>query len=308
MDRRAKEVMSEGWATGFDASTSLSAMDKEGIDVAVMFRTTASMFVSKDSLDAKLSLEICKAFNDWVSEYCKDDPERMKPTSIVPQQDPELAAQEARRSVEKLGSVGVVMLPMPVAGRHPHDPEFDVLWAEAERLGVPICFHGTSGAVSHDYVGGRFAGHPAYRSILHSTVFPIELMMAMSSMIMGGVMERFPKLKVAFLEGNCSWLPWWLYRLDDQWEKFGPGEEVDLSLRPTDYFLRQCWISVDADEVLSEDVVSRLGDDNIVFSTDYPHPDSAYPHATEELLSIDGLSSATKKKILWDNCAKLYGI
>ena len=308
MDRRAKEVMSEGWATGFDASTSLSAMDKEGIDVAVMFRTTASMFVSKDSLDSKLSLEICKAFNDWVSEYCKDDPERMKPTSIVPQQDPELAAQEARRSVEKLGSVGVVMLPMPVAGRHPHDPEFDVLWAEAERLGVPICFHGTSGAVSHDYVGGRFAGHPAYRSILHSTVFPIELMMAMSSMIMGGVMERFPKLKVAFLEGNCSWLPWWLYRLDDQWEKFGPGEEVDLSLRPTDYFLRQCWISVDADEVLSEDVVSRLGDDNIVFSTDYPHPDSAYPHATEELLSIDGLSSATKKKILWDNCAKLYGI
>ncbi len=308
MDRRAQEVMSEGWATGFDAPTSLRAMDKEGIDVAVMFRTTASMFVSKDSLDARLSLEICKAFNDWVAEYCSSDPVRMKPTSIVPQHDPELAAQEARRSVEKLGSVGVVMLPMPVAGRHPHDPEFDVLWAEVERLGAPVCFHGTSGAVSQDYVGGRFAGHPAYRSILHSTVFPIELMMTMSSMIMGGVMERFPKLKIAFLEGNCSWLPWWLYRLDDQWEKFGPGEEVELSLRPTDYFLRQCWISVDADEALSEDVVSRLGDDNIVFSTDYPHPDSAFPHATEELLSIDGLSSATKQKILWDNCAKLYGI
>ena len=308
MDRRAREVMSEGWATGFDASTSLRAMDKEGIDIAVMFRTTASMFVSKDSLDARLSLEICKAFNDWVSEYCKRDPARMKATSIVPQHDPEMAAQEARRSVEKLGSVGVVMLPMPVAGRHPHDPEFDVLWAEAERLGVPICFHGTSGAVSKDYVGGRFAGHPAYRSILHSTVFPIELMMTMSSMIMGGVMERFPKLKVAFLEGNCSWLPWWLYRLDDQWEKFGPGEEVELSVRPTDYFLRQCWISVDADEALSEDVVSRLGDDNIVFSTDYPHPDSAFPRATEELLSIEGLSSSAKKKILWDNCSKLYGI
>ena len=149
MDRRAQEVMSEGWATGFDAATSLRAMDKEGIDVAVMFRTTASMFVSKDSLDARLSLEICKAFNDWVAEYCSSDPARMKPTSIVPQHDPELAAQEARRSVEKLGSVGVVMLPMPVAGRHPHDPEFDVLWAEAERLGTPICFHGTS--------GGRFS-------------------------------------------------------------------------------------------------------------------------------------------------------
>jgi predicted TIM-barrel fold metal-dependent hydrolase len=115
-------------------------------------------------------------------------------------------------------------------------------------------------------------------------------------------------MKVAFLEGNCSWLPWWLYRLDDQWAKFGAGETVRLSEKPSTYFLRQCYISVDADERLVEDVVDRLGDDRIVFSTDYPHPDSAYPHATDEFLSIEGLSNATKGKILWDNCARLYGL
>ena len=307
-DRQAQEIMSEGWASNFDANTSLAAMDKEGIDIAIMFRTAASMFISKDSLEPQTSLAICRAFNNWVADYCKVNPKRLKGTSIVPQQDPELAAQEARRSVQELGSVGLVLLPMPIAGLHPHDREFDVLWREAESLGVPICFHGTSGAVSKEYVGSRFVGHPAYRTILHTTVFPIELMMTMSSMIMGGVLERFPKLRVAFLEGNCSWLPWWLYRMDDQWEKFGPGEDVNLSQSATEYFLRQCYISVDADESLVEDVVKRLGDENLVFSTDYPHPDSAYPHATEEILSIDGLSSESKKKILWDNCVRLYGL
>ena len=308
MDTRAQQVMEEGWATQFDAASSLRAMDTEGIDVAVMFRTMASMFVSIDSLEPGYSLAICRAFNDWVADYCKETPDRLKATVIVPQQDPELAAREARRGVEELGAAGVVLLPMPIAGKHTHDPEFDVLWEELQRLGVPACFHGTSGALSRDYVGGRFQGHPNYRTILHSTVFPIELMMAMAGMLQGGVLERFPRLTVAFLEGNCSWLPWWLYRLDDQWEKFGPGESVQLSEKPSDYFMRQCYISVDADEHLVEDVVNRLGDDNIVFSTDYPHPDSAYPHASEEFLSIEGLSPTTRRKILWDNCARLYGL
>jgi predicted TIM-barrel fold metal-dependent hydrolase len=308
LDTRSQGVMSEGWATQFDPASSLRAMDIEGIDVSVMFRTSASMLVSIDSLEPEYSLALCQAFNDWVADYCNEAPDRLKATAIVPQHDPNLAAQEANRAVTHLGAVGVVLLPMPIAGKHVHDPDFDVLWAEIQRLGVPACFHGTSGAASKDYVGARFPGHPSYRTLLHASVFSLELMMTMGSMVIGGVLDRFPDMKVAFLEGNCSWLPWWLYRLDDQWEKFGAGEAVQLSERPSTYFHRQCFISVDADEHLAEDMVDRLGDGNIVFSTDYPHPDSAYPHATDEFLAIEGLSSKTKGKILWDNCARLYGL
>ncbi|MCH7606680.1 MAG: amidohydrolase family protein, partial [Chloroflexi bacterium] len=227
---------------------------------------------------------------------------------IVPQHDAGLAAQEARRSVQELGAVGIVLLPTPVAGKHVHDPEFDVLWSELERLGVPACFHGTSGAVSKEYLGTRLVDHPGYRTLSHATVFPLELMVAMGSMILGGVLERFPGLKVAFLEGNCSWLPWWLYRLDDQWSKFGAGEPVHLNEKPSVYFQRQCYISIDPDEHLAADMLKRLGDDNVVFSTDYPHPDSAFPHAVEELLALEGISPESKRKILWDNCARLYGL
>jgi predicted TIM-barrel fold metal-dependent hydrolase len=133
-------------------------------------------------------------------------------------------------------------------------------------------------------------------------------MMAAGSMILGGVLERFPNLKVAFLEGNCSWLPWWLYRMDDQWNKFGGGDEVKLNELPSVYFQRQCFISIDADEAPAADMIHRLGDGNVVFSTDYPHPDSAFPHAVEEFLDLPGIGDRSKKKILWDNCARLYGL
>jgi uncharacterized protein len=80
-------------------------------------------------------------------------------------------------------------------------------------------------------------------------------------------------------------------------------------MRPSDYFLRQCWVSVDAEEELVGDVIKRIGDDNIVFSTDYPHQDSKYPEASElllEMLGEEGVSEGTVRKILWDNCARLY--
>jgi len=308
MDLQSRRVMKDGWDRGFDAASSLRAMDAEGIDVAVLFRTAASMLVSVDSLEPAYALALCRAYNDWVADYCHQDPQRLKLTGIVPQHDPELAMIEARRAVQELGAVGIVLLPMPVAGKHVHDPEFDALWAELQRLDVPACFHGTSGAASTDYVGSRLMGHPGYRTLSHASVFPLELMMALGSMILGGVLERFPRLKVAFLEGNCSWLPWWLYRLDDQWRKFGAGEAVALSEKPSTYFLRQCYVSIDADEHLAADMVKRLGDDNIVFSTDYPHPDSAFPHAVEELLALEEIAPQSKRKILWDNCARLYGL
>ncbi len=308
MDQRSRKVMRDGWDRQFDPVSSLRAMDAEGVDVAVLFRTAASMLISVDSLEPDYSLGLCRGFNDWVRDYCQEDPERLKPTAIVPQHSGNLAAQEARRAVEDCGAVGIVLLPMPVAGNHVHDEEFDVLWAEAQRLGVPVCFHGTSGAASKDYLGVRLVDHPGYRTLSHASVFPLELMMAMGSMILGGALDRFPDLKVAFLEGNCSWLPWWLYRLDDQWDKFGAGEKVQLKEKPSTYFLRQCFISIDADEHLAADTLDRLGDNNVVFSTDYPHPDSAFPHAVNELLSIPGISRASQKKILWDNCARLYGL
>jgi uncharacterized protein len=80
-----------------------------------------------------------------------------------------------------------------------------------------------------------------------------------------------------------------------------------MSQRPSDYFMRQCFISVDVEENLVVDVINRIGDDNVVISTDYPHADSHWPDAVNQFVAME-MPSASRKKILWDNCARLYNV
>ena len=113
---------------------------------------------------------------------------------------------------------------------------------------MPIGFHPTGNTSLKDDAGRRYVGHANFHPIAHAIRNPVELMGAIASLTTGGVMERHPKLRAAFLEGTAGWLPWWLWRLDDQWEKFGPGCEKPLSMLPSEYFKRQCYIALDVDE------------------------------------------------------------
>lgn len=307
LDKPTEHMYNPVREKGYNAESTLKAMDAEGIDIGVVYRTFAHMVVSIDDLEPAYATAFCAAFNDWLADYCSADAKRLKPAAIVSLHDPELAAAEARRAVEKKGHVGVVLLPMPVKDRYMNSPECDVLWKEVSRLNVPVAFHGTSGGASKDYVSNRFRGKPNFRTQNHSSAFPLELMLALSSMIVGGVLERFPQLRVGFLEGNCGWLPWWLHRLDDQWKKYGGGESIKLSAKPSEYFLRQCFIGTDVDEELLKVVVDEIGDDNIVMSVDYPHADGPFPNGVKEFLELPGVSLASKKKIMWGNCLRLYG-
>ena len=299
-----RKRLQEYAAQNFDAVSQVRAMDVEGIDVAVLFRTRPMVCV--DAFEPEFAIALCRAWNDWMTDFRQLDPKRMRGAALLTLHDPALATQELRRCVEELGMVAVQMIPNPVNGRHVHDPAFDMLWAEAERLGVPIGFHPAPLNYSQDHFVNRFQSRPS-PTITSSLNNPVELMSAIASMTVGGVLERFPQLRVAFLEGNCSWLPWLLWRLDEYWEMSKDGEEVQLQATPSEYFRRQCFISVDPDEDQVAWVIQKLGDDNIVFSSDYPHHDTRFPHATEMLLSLD-ISDSSKRKILWDNCARLYGL
>lgn len=290
----------------FEPVSTLEAMDAEGIDVGIVYRTFAHMVVSIDDLEPVYAAAYCAAFNDWLADYCAANAGRLKAAAIVSLHDPELAAAEARRAVEDKGHVAVVLLPMPCNGRYFHAPECDVLWKEIVRLNIPLAVHGTSGGASRDYASNRYRGHPNFRTLNHTSAFPLELMEAMGALIVGGVLERFPGLRVGFLEGNCGWLPWWLDRLDDQWKKYGGGEEIRLSAKPSEYFLRQCFIGTDVDEELLAVTIDKVGDDNIVMSVDYPHADGPFPNGIKEFLELPGVGLDSKRKIMWQNCLRLY--
>ena len=288
----------------FDGPSQVLAMDKEGIDIAVLFRT--SPLQCDDDLDPEFANDLCRAWNDWVADFCKADPKRLRPSALITLHDVDLAVDETRRAVTELGAIGLSLVPEPANGRHIHDRYYDPVWREAEKLGVPICFH-PAGSPNTEQVVRRFKGHPNDVVLMPAFRNPIELMLAVGSFCAGGVLERFPRLRVAFLEGNCGWLPWALYRLDERWELKKDYTSEPLSMKPSDYFLRQCFISVDVEENLVGDVIKRIGEDNIVISTDYPHADSHWPDAVNDFLALD-LPNSARKKILWDNCARLYAV
>ena len=212
------------------------------------------------------------------------------------------AVKEAQRAVGKLGFIGTFARPEPLRNLPWHSRYFDSLWSALEELGVPLGFHSATAAGEVAQIGDRFGDNLLLR---HVVSHPMENMMAMADTIGGGVCERHPKLKLAFLECYCGWASFLLHRMDNAMAK---GRFPTAGkLKPSEYFKRQCWISTEHEKELPM-IIDLLGDDNIVFSTDYPHGDSDFPEGVEEFLEMGGVSNESRKKILWDNCARLYGL
>jgi predicted TIM-barrel fold metal-dependent hydrolase len=293
-------------ARGYDAESHVQAMDIEGIDVAVLYGTRGRQVLMHDDLDPDVAAALARAHNNWTHDYCQYAPTRLKFAAQVAFHNVPAAVAEARRAVHELGAVAVIGNPNPINGRHVHDPEMEPLWEAIEELEVPVGFHPTGQSSLRDDIARRYLDHPNGRVIGVAGRNPTELMYCFASMAAGGVLERHPRLRCAFLEGTCGWLPWWLWRLDEAWEKFGPGSEVQISQLPSQYFFRQCYVATDADEKVLRQVVEAVGDDAIVVSTDYPHSDGLFPTAIQEFVALEGVSPKTKAKILWDNCARLY--
>ncbi|MGH7835657.1 MAG: amidohydrolase family protein [Candidatus Binatia bacterium] len=300
---RIDREIAEARARGFDAASQLQAMDREGVDVAVLYPSIGLGIMMRNELNPKLAAAIAGAYNNWLYDFCQTDPKRLKGAAMISLHDVTEAVKEARRAVTRLGFVVVFARPEPLKSLAWHSRYYDTLWETLEELAAPMAFHSAAASGELPQAGDRFGDDLLLRHICgHS----MENMLAMVDMICGGVLERHPRLKVAFLECYCGWASFWLHRMDKAVEK-GRSSPIKNKLKPSEYFHRQCWISTESEKELPM-IVDLLGDDKIVYSTDYPHGDSDYPHAVDEFLELEGVAPETKKKILWDNCARLYNL
>jgi len=288
---------------GWSAEAQLEAMDQEGIDVGVVYPTRGLFAQGIDGMAPKLAAAIARAYNNWLYDFCAVNPQRLIGAGMISPFEIDDAVAEARRSVEELGFKGIFLGPNPVNGRNWHDLYYEPLWSQLEALDVPLGFHEGLGAYLPQ-VGDRFARNVMLR---HTVCHPGEQMLAAVSFCGGGILERHPRLRVAFLEGNASWVPFLLWRMDEHYEWLGDVFARDLSKEPSQYFKRQCFVSVECDEEPIKGVFDLMGVANIVFSTDFPHPDCKYPHAVARFLELP-LPDAAKRAILWDNCARYYGL
>ncbi len=299
---RNQELYRDHAQRGWGPDCQLEAMDVEGLDAAVLFPTRGLTILTHPNREPRFAAAIARAYNDWLHDFCQADPERLLGAGMLSVYDVRDAIAEARR-VAEMGFRAVFLRSNIVNGHNWHDPYYEPLWDTLEELDLPIGFHEASGSSSHQSAE-HFEPNFGLRRVYAQ---PFEQMLGLGSFLGGGILARHPNLRVAFLEANCSWAPWLIWRLDEGFEREGDIFMPDLKEPPSFYFRRQCLVSVEPDEAPARYAIEEFGPNLLVFSTDYPHGDSKYPEAVDNFLKLP-LSDEAKRKILWDNCARFYKV
>jgi len=264
----------------YDAQAQVMGMDLEGVDIAVLYPTTGLSLIARNNLDPLLSLAICQAYNNWIHEFCQYSPDRLKFVAMLPVHDVHLACKELVRGVRELGAVGSFIRPNLVNGHYWHSNYWDPLYKLHEELNVTWGFH-EGVAASYSRFPELYGENRFYR---HVASHWIEMQQSLIAMIIGGVFEFYPKLRVGFLEAQNSWAPGLLSRIEWDYPQYRDSHAPYLSLTPREYFRRNCWAAVEGSEPEIEATAGLIGADRMCISTDYPHFDSNFPHVSENLL------------------------
>lgn len=288
---------------GSEPGPRLDDMALDGIATAALYPTYGLMIQGVTEREPALAL--CRAVNDWLADYCAHDPQRLLGIGTLPMTDAGDALAEARRCVEELGFRGVWRRPEHF-GSLPqlYDEAYEALWSYLDEANVAFAVHpGIAGLVPYEQLRSHYDD---YFTPLHAAHFVLEHLLAITTFVAYGILERHPGLRVAFLESGAVWALGYVHRLDEHEKLFG-FDRGALTLRPSEYFRRQCFVSVeDAGPGLAGllDVYPEC----VVFASDYPHADATFPGSTRSLLESDQLDAVAVRRVLRDNARRLYGL
>jgi predicted TIM-barrel fold metal-dependent hydrolase len=284
-------------------------LDEEQIDIVLLYPTIGIHWEAHVS-DAKLGAAHARAYNRYIVDFCSHDRKRLVPIAHINLMDVELAIAEARRAREQ-GCVGIYLSPDPASrgGRSIADPELGRFWDAAADLDMPIGFHVVAREIEQGPLWSYLRGStPATSGALVSTFLGLEVMIVFTQMVTAGVLARHPRLRMAVLETGSNWLIAWLDRMDHKFEKIVAGRKSDLTMLPSEYFRAQCVISADPDETMTLAVVERLGDDKLIWASDYPHIDAETDVLRSLKRQLAGLPEASLNRVLGGNCLRFYAL
>ena len=292
--------------SGWDPIERIKDQDIDGVRAEVIYTTLGLALFQLP--DAELQQACFRVYNDWVTEFRSHDPKRLYPVALISLEDIPTAVKELERAA-KLGLSGGMIWGAPPEDRPYYSPVYDPFWTAAQELSMPLSLHVvTSRDNNTRVVMDRGASGWVNQTAMRFVHLIHEVQKSLTSLIFGGVLARFPGLKIVSAESDIGWLVHYVQRLDHTYEKFGVMVEHPLPMKPSEYVRRQVWATFQDDPIGASNA-AVFGEDNCMWASDFPHTDTTWPHSRKVIeRDFATVPAHITQKIVYDNAAKLYGI
>ena len=283
-----------------DPKLRIKDQDLDGVQAEVIYGVLgASMRLN----DNEAATELLRIYNEWLADFCAAAPDRFAGLASIPSHDIDAAVAEIQNVAER-----GVLKGIEVANTHDMAPLFDPswkpVWEVANEAQLPIHYH-TIGP-KNDYNFDNMAALQRRQAFaVHITSFQLAMSKIIMEIIYGGVLEAYPKIKVVIGESGIGWIPYILDHMDLEWED--QFKDLTLKMKPSDYWRRQCFATYQSDPIGLR-LLDILGEDNVMWGSDFPHPDGVWPDSKAFIeREFEHIPKTIKEKILCDNAAELYG-
>jgi len=282
-----------------DPELRLKDQERDGVQAEVLYGILgASMRLQDD----EAATEMLRIYNQWLGGFCRTHPDRYAGLASIPSYDIVAAVAEVKR----VANDGVLR-GLDIANRLDippfWDPCWNPLWEIAEEAKLPVHLHTIGGGLP-DF---RKLEHKVGRAAFATTITSFQMYMSLPLMaiIFAGVLEHHPGLRMVIGESGIGWIPYILDHMDLEWED--QFKDLDLKMKPSDYWRRQCYATYQSDRIGIK-LLDEIGADNIMWGSDFPHPDGIWPDSREYIQrELGHLPEATRHKIVCGNAARLYG-
>jgi predicted TIM-barrel fold metal-dependent hydrolase len=298
----------------WDPDVRLGVLDECGIDAQIIFPSTIGLGgqdlgTAGDPALRRLAIEI---YNDAMAEIQADSGNRLLPLPLMPAWDVDACVREAKR-VAALGARGVNMTsdPQDLGGPDLANRAWDPFWEVCSELELPVHFHIGASVTGMTFYGQYpWESHPDNTKLaIGGTLLFIGNARVVTNLILSGMFDRYPKLKMVSVESGVGWIPFILEALDYEMSENAPQELSLMAKLPSEYFKTNLyatfWFENNRNKL--PDLIEAVGEDNILFETDFPHPTCLYPSPLQSVEAKMGtLTPEARRKIFGENARKLY--
>jgi predicted TIM-barrel fold metal-dependent hydrolase len=282
-----------------DPDLRLKDQERDGVQGEVLYGILGSTIRLNDE---EAATEMLRIYNEWLAGFCRAHPDRYAGLACIPSHNTNDAVTEIRRVAREGALRG-----LDIAHRHTMpalwDPWWNPVWDAVAEVELPVHFH----TIGHGLPDVSKVPPKAGRAAFAATITSFQMYMGevLMAMIFAGVLEHHPKLKLVIGESGIGWLPYILDRMDLEWED--QFQDLDLKMKPSEYWRRQCFATYQSDRIGIK-MLDEIGEDNIMWGSDFPHPDGVWPDSQEYIRrELGHLPPHVRHKIICGNAARLYG-